>query len=223
MTKNSSSSRAPQLRLALTSGTTRGARKMAQNAQKIPSPAAITSTAQSQNPTSLHDHRDDHNRRTAPAAPPNHHDFFHDLWYETPRSAQLNHFRDFLHNLWHETPQTTSCTTGTSTTCRETRKTCLCMITETSTTPQSCTCGTSTAGTPCAAVCSVCSHQQRWPPTARKTSKGKATLVNLNACCCCCCCLVVGCFFLLFVVVEWLYFSKRKIVVRWADLSDFFR
>ena len=23
----------------------------------------------------------------------------------------------------------------------------------------------STAGTPCAAVCSVCSHQQRWPPT----------------------------------------------------------
>ena len=49
-------------------------------------------------------------------------DFLHDLWHETPRSAQLNHFRDFLHDLWHETPQTTTCTSGTSTTCRETRK-----------------------------------------------------------------------------------------------------
>ena len=25
------------------------------------------------------------------------------------------------------------------------------------------------------------------------------------------------------VVVEWLYYSKRIIIVRWADLSDFFR
>ena len=24
------------------------------------------------------------------------------------------------------------------------------------------------------------------------------------------------------VVVEWLYYSKRIIIVRWADLSDFF-
>ena len=30
-----------------------------------------------------------------------------------------------------------------------------------------------------------------------------------------CCCVVV--------VVEWLYYSKRIIIVRWADLSDFFR
>ena len=26
----------------------------------------------------------------------------------------------------------------------------------------------------------------------------------------------------LVVVVEWLYYSKRIIIVRWADLSDFF-
>ena len=42
---------------------------------------------------------------TAPAAPPNH-DFFHDLWHETPRSAQqLNHFRDFLDDLWRRPAQ----------------------------------------------------------------------------------------------------------------------
>ena len=49
---------------------------------------------------------------------------------------------------------------------------------------------------------------------------------------CCSCCvvlvvvvgcwlLVVGCW-LVVVVVEWLYCSKRIIIVRWADLSDFF-
>ena len=27
---------------------------------------------------------------------------------------------------------------------------------------------------------------------------------------------------LVVVVVEWLYYSKRIIIVRWADLSDFF-
>ena len=30
---------------------------------------------------------------------------------------------------------------------------------------------------------------------------------------CCLCCVVV--------VVEWLYYSKRIFIVRWADLSDF--
>ena len=44
-------------------------------------------------------------------------------------------------------------------------------------------------------------------------------------CCCvvvllCCCCYAL---LLLCVVVEWLYYSKRIIIVRWADLSDFFR
>ena len=61
-------------------------RRSAKNGAKCaenPFTAAITSTAQSQNPTSLHDHRDDHNLAgTAPAAPPNHHDFFHDLWHD---------------------------------------------------------------------------------------------------------------------------------------------
>ena len=28
--------------------------------------------------------------------------------------------------------------------------------------------------------------------------------------------------FRVFVVVEWLYYSKRISIVRWADLSDFF-
>ena len=35
-------------------------------------------------------------------------------------------------------------------------------------------------------------------------------------------CVVVCCCVLLCVVVEWLYYSKRIIIVRWADLSDFF-
>ena len=34
----------------------------------------------------------------------------------------------------------------------------------------------------------------------------------------CCCCF---CFVVVVVVVEWLYYSKRIIIVRWADLSDF--
>ena len=34
-------------------------------------------------------------------------------------------------------------------------------------------------------------------------------------CVCLCCCVVV-------VVVEWLYYFKRIIIVRGADLSDFF-
>ena len=33
---------------------------------------------------------------------------------------------------------------------------------------------------------------------------------------------VVRCLLCDVVVVEWLYYSKRIIVVRWADLSDFF-
>ena len=46
-----------------------------------------------------------------------------------------------------------------------------------------------------------------------------------------CCCVVVWCGVVLccvvlccsvVVVVEWLYYSKRIIIVRWADLSDFF-
>ena len=63
-----------------------------------------------------------------------------------------------------------------------------------------------------------------------------------NLCCCCCVLcvvvllvvgcwllvvgcwlLVVGCWLLVVVVVEWLYYSKRIIIVRGADLSDFFR
>ena len=42
-------------------------------------------------------------------------------------------------------------------------------------------------------------------------------------------CVVVGCCVLLcvvvvvVVVVEWLYYFKRIIIVRWADLTDFFR
>ena len=46
-------------------------------------------------------------------------------------------------------------------------------------------------------------------------------VVVLLCCCCgvvvvllCCCCGVV--------VVEWLYYSKRIVIVRWADLSEFF-
>ena len=30
------------------------------------------------------------------------------------------------------------------------------------------------------------------------------------------------CIIIVVVVVEWLYYSKRIIIVRWADLSDFF-
>ena len=45
----------------------------------------------------------------------------------------------------------------------------------------------------------------------------KRSLPRLYCCCCCCCCVVV-----VVVVVEWLYYSKRIIIVRWADLSDFF-
>ena len=54
-------------------------------------------------------------------------------------------------------------------------------------------------------------------------------------CCCCCCVLCVVCCVMcvvccvlcvvcvcVVVVVEWLYYSKRIIIVRWADLSDFF-
>ena len=101
-------------------------RRSAKNGAKCaenPFTAAITSTAQSQNPHRCMITGTTITAGTAPAAPPNHHDFFHDLWHETPRSAQqLNHFRDFLHDLWHETPQTTTWTTRTSTTCRETWK-----------------------------------------------------------------------------------------------------
>ena len=31
------------------------------------------------------------------------------------------------------------------------------------------------------------------------------------------------CIIVVIVLVEWLYYSKRIIFVRWADLSDFFR
>ena len=50
-----------------------------------------------------------------------------------------------------------------------------------------------------------------------------------KCCCCCavvgvlsCCCVVVVLSCCRVVVVEWLYYSKRIIVDRWADLSDFF-
>ena len=59
MTKNSSSSRAPQLRLALNLRDNRRSAKNGAKCAENPFTAAITSTAQSQNPTSLHDHRDD--------------------------------------------------------------------------------------------------------------------------------------------------------------------
>ena len=42
-----------------------------------------------------------------------------------------------------------------------------------------------------------------------------------------CVCMLSLFFFFFFggvvVVVEWLYYSKRIVIVRWADLSDFFR
>ena len=40
-------------------------------------------------------------------------------------------------------------------------------------------------------------------------------LLCVVVCCCVLLCVVV-------VVVEWLYYSKRIIIVRWADLSDVF-
>ena len=62
MTKNSSSSRAPQLRLALNSGTTRRSAKMAKKAEKPPSLPSQSSSADELNLRHLNLHDDLHNR-----------------------------------------------------------------------------------------------------------------------------------------------------------------
>ena len=85
---------------------------------------------------------------------------------------------------------------------------------------------TSGAGAPFSAVRSHCQHRkhQTWRLLRflRRLTRQRQTCER-NACCCCVLlCVVECCCVLLCVVVEWLNYSKRMIIDKRADLSDFF-
>ena len=128
------------------------------------------------------------------------------------RNCTLWTFHGFLHCLDHNTCRQN--TTGTPQPCPRTApaetprfsalsgpKPCRCTTQESITLPKNCTCGNPTK------ICTVCTV--RSPPLRWLLVVG-------------CWLLVVGCWLLVVVDVEWLYYSERIIIVRWADLSDVF-
>ena len=64
----------------------------------------------------------------------------------------------------------------------------------------------------------ACFNSPEWGGSSSPVKTEPLHIVFLLLLCCRCCCSCCS----NFVVVEWLYYSSRIIVVRWADLSDFF-